>query len=238
MKAETSPIPVSQEKLINTGRDWSAKAKAHPELDEFGITPEYITEFDGDISTAEGFKTAEEVDKETAVLTGKKNDKNKECYKWIKTSLYHYEKVYPKKDSPERKLFPQDYSDANTNDTHTVAIMPDIIKLLNDNKDAIIKKGMKSEFIGQGETLLSGLNDIKAQHKKKMDDDELYTIQRRKALSKVYNKINEISKAGKLAHEGDNGIGDYFDSPWPSGSEKTPPPDDTQNPPADPNQPK
>ncbi len=238
MKAETSPIPVSQEKLISTGKDWSEKAKAHPELEEYGITPVFITEFNGDISTAEGFNTAEEVDKETAVLTGKKNDKNKECYKWIKTSNFHYGKVYPKKDAPERKLFPQDYSDANTNDTHTVTIIPDIVKLLNDNKDALIKKGMKAEFIGSGETLLAELADIKRQHKKKMEDDELYTIQRRIALSKVYNKINEISHAGKLAHENDREIGNYFDSPWPSGSKKTPPPDDTQNPPAEPNQPK
>ncbi len=238
MKAETSPIPVAQEKLIKIGKDWSEKAKAHPELDEYGITQEFITEFDSEIAAAEGFKTADEVDKDTAVITGKKNDKNKECYKWIKTSLLHYEKVFPQKNSPERKLFPKDYSDANTNDTHTVSIMPDIIKLLNDNKDTLIKKRMKEEFIGAGEALLADLNNLKTQHKKKMDDDELYTIQRRKALSKVYNKINEISKAGKLAHEGDDGIGDYFDSPWPSGSKKTQPPDNKQNNTNDPNQPK
>jgi len=176
MKEEISPIPVSQEELLDTAKEWDEKAKAHNELDEFGITQDFITGFESDITAAEGFKTADEVDKDTAVLTVQKNNKNKECYTWIKTALIHYGKLYPNRNSAERKLFPDDYTVARTNDTHTAAVMPTIIKLLTDNKAALMAKGMKADFIDKGAALLAGLNEVKLQHTKKMDDDELYTI--------------------------------------------------------------
>ncbi len=220
MKEETSGIPVSQEKLLNIADDWEQKAKAHPELDEYGINQEFITQFETDKAAAREFKTADEVDKETAVFTANKRRKNKECYKWIKTAHLHYEKVYPDKNSPEYKLFPSDYARANRDDVHTANIIPDITKLLTDNQGALVKKGMKIEFIAQGTTLLSELQEVQMQHKKKLEDDELYTIKRRIALSKVYNAINQISQAGKLKYENDPTIGDYFDTPWPKDNKK------------------
>ncbi len=222
MKEETSStLPVSQEELLEKANEWDEKAKTHPELEEYGINQEFITGFEGEITDAAGYKTAKEVDKETAVLTAKKESKKKECYKWIKTSLVHYEKVYPNKNSAERKLFPEDYSKARTDDTHTVFIMPTIINLLTNNKDKLIAKGMKAEFIDKGAALLAELNSAKLDQKNKLEEDELYTIQRRIALNKVYNSINDISKAGQLAHEDDKEIGNYFDSPWQYASKKT-----------------
>ena len=98
--------------------------------------------------------------------------------------------------------------------------MPVVTELIDKNKEAMTGKGMPAGFDTQGKTLLSELDALNKAQEKQKADNIAYTAERRITLSKLYNRINDINRAGKLSYENDSTMAHYFDWSWPRWNKK------------------
>ncbi len=215
MKEETSPIPVSQPKIIELAQTRLKVAKDNAELAEFGIGTKFVSTFEGEIANAQTFKTDKQIVKETAALTEKKNSKLKECSKWMKHVKTFYDKLF-KANSAEAKLFPQNLAEAKKSEALMIQIMPVVFDLIVKNKPALIDKEMPEDLDTKGQTLLKELSDLNKEQEDLKTNNPTYTAQRHIALSKLYNRINEINDAGRQKFADNPEKIHLFDSPWPS----------------------
>lgn len=215
MKNETSNIPVSQPKIIELGKKTLRVAKDFVELAAYGIGAKFIAEFESEMATAVTFKTDEQIVQEGAALTEKKNIKLSECYKWMKQVKTFFVKIV-KPNSAEAKLFPQNMQAAKNSEAIMIDIMPDVFELIENNKAALLEKDMPEDLKTKGEALLKELDDLNSAQENMKDDNKKYTTQRHIALSKIYNRINEVNNAGRQKFADDPEKLPYFDSPWPS----------------------
>ena len=94
MKFEIKNVPVSRKVLLHEADNCYANLADKPELGGQAIAEVYITEFKNVITSAEHFKSNNQIRKVKAAYTVLLNAKLKECQKWLKRGEYFLELVF------------------------------------------------------------------------------------------------------------------------------------------------
>ncbi len=216
-------FPVSMERLLEIARTSYNISLDKTLLSNLGINAEYLAAFQTEITEAESFKTDGAMAKELEAVTKSKDAKRAEAYQWVKQAKFFIEKTFPKK-SPQRNEFPPDYSKWQTNESLLIFNMPTVIALLTKYNSELTAQNMPADFSAKGQPLidlLKAANDAQEQMK---EDNKNYTLLRHDAFIKLYNRINEINRAGRMAYADDSENLLYFETPWPKNKKSPEPP--------------
>ncbi|HKJ69578.1 MAG TPA: hypothetical protein VKA68_16600 [bacterium] len=121
------------------------------------------------------------------------------------------------KNSPEFRSFPsKELTAARTDEKAMMSVMELILDIVQEYKEALMKRGMTAEMIELGPQLLKTLRASDADQEKQKADNTAETAKRNKYLVDLYQAANEISDCGVLAFPDDPEIRKLFENPWPS----------------------
>lgn len=227
MSGKNPSVHVPREIVLQVAEATKKLVEGKPELLKFGINEPYMTAFAADIVTAKSFMNDDALSDETKGTTKQKNLQLDLCYQWLGDAEFIYHKKFKKK-TPQYVEFPSKISQYADSESEMIELLPHIFDLLNKYKTDLTD--MQADFIPTGEAYLKDLNDQNTVQKVKKKVDIKYTASRNVADSILYEKVNEIYKAGNRAYKNDPVMKKLFKSPWPrkgkggSGEDKTPPP--------------
>jgi len=227
MLDKNSSVHVPREIILQVAEATKKIAEGKPELLKFGINETYLSAFAADIVTAKSFMNDDALSDETKGTTKEKNIQLDLCYQWLGDAEFIFHKKFKKK-TPQFVEFPSKISQYADSESEMIDLLPNIFKLLNKYKTDLTD--MPPDFITTGEAYLTDLNAKNTEQKTKKKNDTKYTAARQAADSVLYEKVNEINKAGNRAYKNDPVMKKLFKSPWPKrgnggdDEEKTPPP--------------
>ncbi len=227
MADKNSSVRVPREIILQVAEATKKLAEGKPELLKFGINETYLTAFAADIVTAKSFMNDDALTDETKGKTKEKNLQLELCYQWLGDAEFIFHKKFKKKTS-QFVEFPSKISHYAESESEMIDLLPNIFNLLNKYKTDLTD--MQPDFIATGEAYLADLNAKNTQQKTKKKEDTKYTAARRAADLIVYEKVNEINKAGNRAYKNNPVMKKLFKSPWPkrgnggNDEEKTLPP--------------
>ena len=213
-------LQVPEQKILETAKATVKVARGKEKLTEYGMDETYFVKVDAEILTAAGFKTDEQIKSELKAVTNQKNSKLTEAGKWgdkVKTRL---ELAFPK--SPEViKEFPLNWTKAKRDETTMLEVIPGICGLIEKYSVKLKEKGLPDDYKQKGldiRTEIDTLNTTQEQLKKLGPE---YTQERIAAYTIVYDRVNEINKAGREAYAESAADLVLFKSPWPAAEKKT-----------------
>lgn len=227
MSGKNHFIRVPREIILQVAEATKKLVEGKPELLKFGINEPYMTAFAADIVTAKSFMNDDALSDETKGVTKEKNIQLDLCYQWLGDAEFLFHKKFKKK-TPQFVEFPSKISQYADSESEMIELLPHILDLLNKYKTDLTD--LQADFISTGEAYLTDLNAKNTVQKVKKKGDTKYTAARNVADSILYEKVNEIYKAGNRAYKNDPVMKKLFKSPWPrkgnggSGEDKTPPP--------------
>ena len=223
--ADKSPsVRVPRDIILQTAEAAYMVAQNKPGLLKYGINETYLTAFLADITKAKSFMNDKALKNEKKGVTQDKNVKLDLCYAWLKDAKFIYTKKFKKTDPPFIE-FPANISSYANNESKMIDLLPSVLGLLNKYKTELTD--MQEDFIPNGQAMLQDLNEQNNMQEAKKLEDKNYTAKRRAAEIVVYNKVNEINEAGRLAYAKEPEMLKLFESPWPkvkAGKEEEPPP--------------
>lgn len=219
-------LPVPEQKVLETAKTTLAIAKEKPELSKYGFGADYFTAFEADINNAALFKSDEEISREIVAGTALKNEKLTEAVKWGEGIKLRLELAVP-----EAKIeFPANFKKARKDEKIMLEVLPNISSLADKYSDELKEKGLTDEEKAQGALLRSELDSLnKAQENLKKRRPE-YTAERIAAYMKLYDAVNEINKAGRLAYADSEAELLLFKTPWSGGEKKSKTSDENKTP--------
>ena len=210
-------LPVPEQKLLETAKTVLAYAKEKPRLTQFGFDTAYFTALEASINTAAGYKTDEELSKEIVTGTGLKNEKLAEAGKWGDGIKLRLELAQPE----AKKEFPVNFGKAKKDEKLMLEVLPNIDSLIVKHEEKLKAKGLTDEEKGKGITLRNELDELnKTQENLKKRRPE-YTAERIAAYMKLYDAVNEINKAGRLAYSDSETELLLFKTPWAVSEKKS-----------------
>lgn len=231
MSDKSPTVRVPRDIILQTANAIYKVAQNKPELLNYGINETYLTTFLADIAKADSFMNDTALKNEKKGVTKVKNVKLDLCYAWLKAAKYHYTNKYEKTD-PQFLEFPGKISDYANNESKMIDLLPNVFKLLTKYKTDLTS--MPEDFISNGELLQQDLKTQNTTQEAKKTEDKNYTATRRAAEIVVYNKVNKITDAGRLAYATKPEMLKLFESPWPKPKAGK---DDAETPPTDPTPP-
>jgi len=206
-----SQLPVPEQIVLETSKTTLALAKEKPKLARFGFDAAYFTALENRISTAAAFKTDEELSRELVVGTGLKNRKLEEAAIWLEGIKLRLALALPE----AKKEFPSNYFKAKKDEKLMLEVLVNTHTLVLKYETELKSKGLTDEEKAQGLILRDELDELnKAQENLKKRRPE-YTAERVAAYMNLYEAVNEINKAGKLAYADSETELLLFKSPWP-----------------------
>ncbi len=227
MSDKNPSVHIPREIILQVAEATKKIAEGKPELLKFGINETYLTAFAADIVTAKSFMNDDALSDETKGTTKEKNIQLDLCYQWLGDAEFIFHKKFKKK-TPQFVEFPSKISQYADSESEMIDLLPNIFNLLNKYKTDLTD--MQPDFISTGQTYLADLNAKNTAQKTKKKNDTKYTAARQAADTLLYEKVNEINKAGNRAYKNDLVMKKLFKSPWPkrgnggTDEEKTPPP--------------
>ncbi|MBZ0201124.1 MAG: hypothetical protein K8H86_14725 [Ignavibacteriaceae bacterium] len=207
-------FPVAMEMLIEIARTCYNISIDKTLLANLGVDADYFSAFQTEITEAEAFKTDSAIAKELEAVTKSKDAKRAGAYQWIKQAKFFIDKTFPKT-APQRNEFPADYSMWQYNESLLLYNTPTIIALVTKYNTELTAQKMPADFDAKGTTLMTELKAVDDAQEKAKEDNKNYTQRKLEAYKKVYDRVNEINRAGRMAYADDPVVVKYFDTPWP-----------------------
>jgi hypothetical protein len=213
-------LHVPEEKVMSTVKATVSVAKEKPLLAGYGMDANYFSTVEGEIQAAAGFKSDRQITSELKNSTQLKNAKLKEAGIWgnkVKTRL---ELAFPK--NPEIAAeFPSDFIKAKRDEATMIEVIPEITKLIDKYAVQLKAKGLPDDHKQKGEAILAELDAANTEQEKLKKLGPDYTQQRIAAYVKIYDRVNEINKAGREAYADSPADLKAFRSPWPAAEKKS-----------------
>lgn len=219
-------LPVPEQKVLETAKTTLAIAKEKPKLSKYGFGADYFTAFETDINDAALYKSDEEISREIVAGTALKNEKLAEAVKWCEGIKLRLELAVPE----ARIEFPANFKKARKDEKTMLEVLPNICSLTDKYEVKLKERGLTDEEKAQGVLLrneLDALNKTQESLKKRRPE---YTAERIAAYMKLYNAVNEINKAGRLAYADSEAELLLFKTPWSGGEKKRKTSDENKTP--------
>ncbi len=213
-------LHVPEQKILEKAKAIVMIARGKEKLAEYGMNEAYFTNVDAEILTASGFKTDEEITRELKSITQQKNKKLVEAGNWgdkVKTRLAL---AFPK-NGEIVKEFPANWSKVKRDETTMLEVIPNINNLIDKYSVELKKKGLPDDHKQRGVELRTEIDTLNTDQEKLKKLGPEYTQQRVAAYTKIYDRVNEINKAGREAYADSTADLVVFKSPWPAAEKKT-----------------
>ena len=218
--ATASKLHVPEQKILETAKATVKVARGKEKLAEYGMNPEYFITVDAEILSASGYKTDEEITRELKSITQQKNRKLVEAGKWgdkVKTRL---ELAFPK--NPEIvKEFPANWTKAKRDEATMLEVIPVINNLIDKYEVKLKEKGLPDDHKQKGLEIRTEIDTLNTEQERLKKLGPEYTQERIAAYTKIYDRVNEINKAGREAYADSPADLVVFKSPWPAAEKKT-----------------
>lgn len=209
--ANKNSLPVPEQIILETAKTTLALAKEKEKLARFGFDAPFLTSFENRIISCTAFKSDEELSRELLVVTSQKNQKMEDATTWLAEIRLRLVLAVPE----AKKEFPANFIKAKKDEKLMMEILPNVHNLILKYEVQLKSKGLTEEEKGNGLILRDELDVLnKAQENLKKRRPE-YTAERIAAYLQLYETVNEINKAGRLAYADSEAELLLFKSPWP-----------------------
>lgn len=210
-------LPVPEPKILEKAKTSLALAREKPRLAKYGFDASFCTGYEADISKTESYKSDEELIREQKAQTELKNLKLAEAGQWGDGIKLRLKLAVP----GAKNEFPDNFLKAKKDETLMLEVLPNIGSLIVKYEAKLKEKGLTDEDIQKGVQIRSELNELNKQQDYLMKRKPEYTAERITSYMNLYNTVNEINKAGRLAYADSEAELLLFNSPWPVKGKQT-----------------
>lgn len=208
-------ISVPLDQLLEEARLKLAIVRERVEdLKTFGITAEWIDQFEADIATAVSYPSFDQQRTELKALTAAKDAKLQECVQWGRKLRFRMSIVAQGKPTTVMQFPSKEWNQAEKNESRLITLFPTLLQLATSHATALVEAGQTEADLTLGETLLEELvaaNQTQEEYNLKRTG---VTAERRTAYRKLYDTVNRINKSGQLIYGTDTAEGRLFRSAW------------------------
>ncbi len=183
-------------------------------LSEMGITNDWLDQFEQEIEDALQIVSHRARQLAMKQATRERDQVVTACFKWGQKLRYRIKSRYDSTSVP-RSTFPSDDLTAAAGSANEMLrLMAILIKIATDHADDLRSAGQTREVLLQGASLRDQLeeafkNQVRQRHRTR---DISHT--RQEAFGNLYDKVNQINRAGRIVYHDDPIRLTLFRSPW------------------------
>lgn len=170
------------------------------DLSNFGITPEYLAEFQNRKEYARSLPDWEGQRMEIKDETGKKNSVLEECFEWGKDFRAKLEICYGKSSREMRKFPSTSFNLAIGSERRMASVMKNLLRMSKSLQPVMVKFCVTDEFIATGDNLLSSLYLANSAQEDQKGDSKETTQERYGIFKGLIDDCNNIRTAGKRVY--------------------------------------
>ncbi len=209
-------LKISAAVILTEAKDALARGRRYAtDIARLAITGEWLDQFEQEIAETEALPAHLFNQMDLKGLTQDKDEFLSECYDWARMLETRIEFRYGV-DSKLYRRFPNTaLTDARNSEQKMLPIMEGLVKLATKHAKDLAEAGQTPEELQVGVDLLEELRAADARQEEKKDLNLEATQERVEAHQNLYDKVNQINKAGRRLFRNDPISLASFRSPWP-----------------------
>ena len=208
--------PFSEETILSVAKTTLSIARNNAAaLAGFGITEDYLNEFESKIQAAEALpgETRNRID--LRAHTSDKNQALASCYRWGLDLRMRLEMAFGKTSSQYKSFPGKQFDLAQRSENAMMAVIEVLLALADKYKTELASFGQTPQFFTEGEQYLAELRAKDTVQELQKETKQQATQERYVQFQELYNRVNKINRVGRLVFKNDPIRMALFESKWP-----------------------
>jgi hypothetical protein len=207
----------SEETILSVAKTTLSNARNHLNaLAEFGISGEFLNEFEANIQTAEALPAEVSNRIDLRNLTRGKADALDACYQWGRKLRARLQLAFGNNSSQVKSFPSKQFNAAQSSESKMMPVMEILINIATQYQTELAAFGQTPEMLAQGNQLLENLRQSDQTQELKKDVKKSATQDRYQKFQTIYDTVNRITRVGRLVFEDDPVNRTLFESKWPT----------------------